>query len=187
MDFTSQLVLDPYAIPRIRERSLSASKQEFQSCDTFKTLFITKKNYEHVLTRQNVMSELEKHLVQMESLQYNQIQYSEKINIHNGSISLFLRYLVDPHIPLNALTPIPSFDTLNFQELLNHCFDMKIPPDRTCWAIKQFAAQENIDSFIVTRIFQKFWNHEKDPEYFVNLSYALYSKNLLQNPFLRLY
>lgn len=178
----AQFALFPYVAPR--QVAHQRVDPKFATQDTLQTLFV---GFDSPFNNDpkemfRMFDTMNKVLTSIFQLQSDQLEVPDTTNLHSGSLSLFLRYLADTSIDIYSLCPIPKFDAIEIHQLIVHCIDIKIPPDRSAWAIHHFCIQRNTTPDVLSKTLQAEPNfYKNDPDYFAKLSYALYIRNLVNH------
>ena len=134
------------------------------------------------------LAKIEQYLPEILKLQSNHLPEKKQTNQHQGSLSFFLRDLIDVNVHLYSLCPVPSFDDISVEVLIKQCLDFQTPADRSAWAIHYYCKKQEIAKKDLTEKYMKAFDELRDKKneigqvtYYTKLAYSLYIRNLLDH------
>ena len=84
--------------------------------------------------------------------QGNKLQPGPKKAIHDGSFPIWLSQLPDPTIHPYSLVPFPNAEAVDLPDILQHCLDYRVLPDRTAWVLHSIIYKANSQHDLIVDI-----------------------------------
>ncbi|OHT11248.1 hypothetical protein TRFO_01215 [Tritrichomonas foetus] len=185
-DLISRFALEPYITPIPRETT-----GDYIPDATLDTLFpdLSMKPSEFGDLSQ-LLEAAEANLPIIYGLQSEKLSQPIPSDIDRGSISLFLSNLADTSIHLYSLCPVQKIDLLELPDLLSHCTQFRIAPDRAAWAVHFLVKKKKISEETLTAAFKQLLKpndalasskQEINTSHLAKFAYALYKRNLVNH------
>lgn len=186
-DLISRFAMEPYIIPVPQEKTVN-----YDPKNTLDTLFDLEQKSDIIKSNQELMQKLElleQNIPQIYNLQSDKLSQPIPNDIDQNSISVFISKLADPAIHPYQLCPVPNIEIMPLKELLEHCIENRIAPDRAAWAV-HFYIKKCANSYDLTDAFKSAFIPDKSkasslqPFNYSHLSkfaYELYTRNLLRH------
>lgn len=119
---------------------------------------------------------LDRNLPQIVKLQESKLEPGPKLELHDGSLPLFMSYFADTTVHPYSMCPFPKIDLDDVQNILTNIVDGRTPPDRGSWILHYIVRQFDY-RFDLTALLRDFkWN---DDEYYAKLCFYTYRRNIL--------
>jgi hypothetical protein len=134
---------------------------------------------QEIEVKRKQLDNLETDLTELFSLQSVSIGPPDSVSRHDGSLSLFRHFLLEPHLSVNSLLPLPPLENLDLHNLIRDCILSLIAPDRAAWAIQQLQLCAGIARETITNSVIEFAPLNR--EYSVHFIHELYCRNVVEH------
>ena len=136
----------PYLTPPPPNPNIKTTTLQHE--DTLKTFFegIEYSFINDTKEKIQMLNNLEVNIPSICNLQSERLPKGAEPNKTSGTIMAFLTNLADNSYPLLKLCPLPKFDTLKLDFLINYCLNRRVTIERAVWAIHHSAIKMEISA-----------------------------------------